>query len=107
MTDEASIDGVEADTVFKRVQKLELPPFKFYTHELDKKVVKNKALALDLERKTAALAKADEITFDTLAAAALATKDVEIIREYLLTDRGLVSIYSAKPLVYLFWLRLS
>ena len=51
-------------------------------------------MAIDL-KKTAALPKADEIAFDSLAAAALATKDVEIIREYWLSDRGLVSICSA------------
>ena len=57
-------------------------------------MVQDKALALDLE-KTAGLTKADEIAFDSLAAAALATKDVEIIKEYWLSDRGLVSIISA------------
>ena len=94
MLHEALLKGVEADKVFKKAPQIELPTFKFYTHELDKKVVKDKALALDL-KKTAALTKADEIAFDSLAAAALATKDVEIIREYWLSDRGLVSIRSA------------
>ena len=51
-------------------------------------MVQDKALALDLE-KTAALTKADEIAFDSVAAAALATMDVEIIKEYWLSDRGL------------------
>ena len=79
--DEASLNGIQVDKVFKSAPKIELPAFKFYTNELDKKVVKDKNLALDLE-KTAALAKTDEIAFDSLAAAALATKNVEIIRAY-------------------------
>ena len=89
-----SLNGIQADKVFKSTPKIELPVLKFYINELDKKVVKNKSLALDL-KKTAALAKTDEIAFDSLAAAALATNDVEIIRAYWWTDRGLVTICSA------------
>ena len=51
-------------------------------------------MALDLD-KTTELAKTDEIVFDSLAAAALATNDVEIVRQYWFTDRGLVGICSA------------
>ena len=42
MLDEALLKGVEADKVFKKAPEIELPTFKFYTHELDKKVVKDK-----------------------------------------------------------------
>ena len=51
-------------------------------------------MALDLD-KTAELTKTDEIVFDSLAAAALATNDVEIVRQYWFSDRGLVTICSA------------
>ena len=49
--DEALLKGVEADKVFKKAPQIELLTFKFYTHELDKKVVKDKALALDLKKR--------------------------------------------------------
>ena len=50
--------------------------------------------------KKAALTKTDEIAFDSQAAAALATKAVEIIRENLLTDRDLVCICSAIAAIF-------
>ena len=56
--------------------------------------MKEKTLALDLQQ-TAELAKTDEIAFDSLAAAALDTQDVAIIRQFWFTDLGLVSICSA------------
>ena len=92
--DETSLNGVEANRVFKIAPKLELPSFKFYTHDLDKKVVKDKTLAIDLD-KTAELTKTDETVFDSLTEAALATNDVEIVRQYWSSDRGLVAICSA------------
>ena len=94
MLDETSLNGVEANRVFNSAPKLELASFKFYTHDLDKKVVNDKTLALDLD-KTEELAKTNEIVFDSLVAAALATNDVEIVRQYWSTDRGLVTICSA------------
>ena len=51
-------------------------------------------MALDFD-KTAELTKTDEIVFDSLAAAALATNDVEIVRQYWSSDRGLITICSA------------
>ena len=50
MLDETSLNGVEANRVFKSAPKLEFPSFKFYTHDLDKKAVKDKTLALDLDK---------------------------------------------------------
>ena len=94
MVYEASLNEVEANKLFGSASKAELPTFTFYIHEFYKKVVKVKNLALDLD-KTAALATTDDIAFDSLEAAALATKDVEIIRDYWFSDRGLVSICSA------------
>ena len=41
MMDDASINGIQADKVFKSAPKIELPAVKFYTYELDKKVVKD------------------------------------------------------------------
>ena len=37
MLDETSLNGVEAIRIVKSVPKLEIPSFKFYTHDLDKK----------------------------------------------------------------------
>ena len=65
--DEASLNGIQANKVFKSTPKIEFRVFKCYTSELDKKVVMDNNLTLDLE-KTAALAKTNEIAFDSLAA---------------------------------------
>ena len=48
--DEMSLNDVEANIVFKSATKLELPTLKCYTHDVDKKVVKDKSFAVALDK---------------------------------------------------------
>ena len=83
---------VEANRVFKSAPKLGLPSFKFYTHDLNKRLLRIKRWLLTLIKRHNW--RKQTKLFDSLAAAALATNAVEIVRQYWFTDRSLVTICS-------------